>query len=45
MTTTAQETLTHGKALISHHNKIIVKTFGSIRKSANFVGGTLLTTA
>jgi hypothetical protein len=45
MTTTAQETLTHGMALISHPNKIIVKTFGSIRKSANFVGGTLLTTA
>lgn len=45
MTTTAQETLTRGMALISHPNKIIVKTFGSIRKSANFVGGTLLTTA
>ena len=45
MTTTVLETLTHGMALISHPNKIIVKTFGSIRKSANFVGGTLLTTA
>jgi hypothetical protein len=45
MTTTVQESLTHGMALISHPNKIIVKTFGSIRKSANFVGGTLLTTA